>query len=621
MHNLDVKKQQILDRVSVLDLVSQHVTLRRVGRRWVGLCPFHAEKTPSFTVNPDLGLFKCFGCGKGGDIFNFVQFRENVPFMEAMHLLADRAGVELASAPSADPAAPTRHDLARVNTWAARHFSGLLAESTGGEAARRYVAGRGISPAAAERFGLGLAVAGGSGLREAAGRAGFAPALLVAADLLRQDEQGRAYETFRNRLMFPIRDVTGRVLGFGGRTLGDDPAKYLNTRQTALFDKGRGLYGIDLARQAIGERERAVVVEGYTDCMAAHQAGFVETVATLGTALTEAHVDLLRRYAEEIIVLFDSDRAGEAAADRAISVALPRCARVRLARIPDGKDPCDFLLSHSAERFSDILNEAVDALEFKWSQTRKRFDGDASNAGRREALRDFLRVVAEGVNAGAVDVIQRGLLVNQVAHLLHLDPAEVDRHLGGGERKYGQRRQASVPVAPAAAVTAAAPLNEEQAAWVHALEVVLAEPGLLPALAEWLAPERIVESRDRRIATVILGLGSQGGELRLADVLARCADPDDVQRASQLAERGAARGNFEATLKVACERIESAVRAEDVGRRKARLLHGAAQLEDTRAELASISEHMKQQRHFAPRRLIPQTADIRSVVPTGGGDL
>ena len=372
MQDFEFKKRQILDRVDLQDVVAEHVTLKRSGRRLVGLCPFHSEKTPSFTVSPELGLFKCFGCGKGGDVFSFVQQRENVPFTEAMRVLADRAGVELGRMGSADSGGqpgPSRTDLARANSWAMGFFRSNLLDESGGRAAREYLRNRGFLEEAGERFSVGLAGDGVPSLRQAAARAGFDATILLAADLIRKSEDGRFYETFRRRLMFPIRDVTKRVIGFGGRTMVDDKAKYLNTRQTALFDKGRNLYGVDLARDAIVKRRRALVVEGYTDCIACHQANVGETVATLGTALTESQVDLLRRYCDEVTLLFDSDDAGEAAADRAIHVALPRCVKVRLGRIPDGKDPCEFLGNAGVGAFSDVLNGAVDALEFKWSQT------------------------------------------------------------------------------------------------------------------------------------------------------------------------------------------------------------------------------------------------------------
>lgn len=556
------KKRAILDRVDLLDVVSQYVALKRRGQRWVGLCPFHTEKTPSFTVRPDHGYFKCFGCGKGGDIFTFVQLRENVPFMEAMTLLADRAGIELRETSSSAEGGVSRADLARANSWALKFFRSRLLHDSIGRSTRAYLDGRKITPKTAERFSLGFAEDSATELLEAARHAGLSPELLVAADLFRCSEDGRRYATFRNRLMFPIRDATGRVVGFGGRTLCDDRAKYLNTRQNALFDKGRLLYGIDAARDAIVQRGRTVVVEGYTDCLAAHQAGFEETVATLGTALTESHVDVLRRYAENVILLFDSDEAGIKASDRAIRIALPRCVTVRLARIPDGKDPSDFLSRSDPGEFSDLLNRATDALEFLWLDTLGRYRGDESPSRRRDAVMDFLRVVAEATDTNAVDAIQRGLLVNQVAHLLGMSQADISSMMARLPGR--QRSRAASPSDGSRQSRPSAPASAEQSAWGHVLEVLLNEPGLWSSADPLPDPGRIQNDRDRRIAAAVVGLADTVGEFRLADALAKFDDESDVARALELARRGAARENYAQTFSRAIQQIHHAMEDERV---------------------------------------------------------
>lgn len=612
--DFESKKRQILDRVGILELASEHVSLRRRGKRWLGLCPFHKEKTPSFTVTPDLALFKCFGCGKGGDIFSFVQFRENVPFVEAMRILADRAGVDLGNVAKDALGGPSRSDLAKVNAWAVQFFRANLVDPSVGARAREYLRGRQMSDSEIDRFGLGWAAEGNPSVRDAAARAGIDDSRLIAADLVRTSPEGRKYDTFRNRIMFPIRDATSRVVGFGGRTLAGDPAKYLNTRQNALFDKGRGLYGIDVARDAISQGGRAVIVEGYTDCLACHQAGFAETVATLGTALTEAQVELVRRYGDELILLFDSDEAGEAAADRAIRVALPRCVTVRLARVPEGKDPSDYLCRAGAAAFSDVLNKAIAALEFKWSQTVSRFGGSASEGARREAVLDFLRVVGEACGTGAVDVIQRGLLVNQVAHLLRMDGREVDRLM---TRLQGKRLgRATGPEAAIGPKAPTPPLDGEQSAWARVLGVALNESGVLRTAGELPDVSRIADERDRRIAGIMGEVARELGEFRPADVLARVHDPADAERVAELARRGATYygANYEETFRLALERMRDAADADEVDRSK-RKLSDAAQEDggaDAREQLANIHRGIKERRHFLPRRLARQ--------PIGGTD-
>jgi DNA primase len=608
LRDFERHKRAILDRVGIVDLVSAHVTLKRSGQRFVGLCPFHTEKTPSFTVNPDLGIFKCFGCGKGGDIFKFIQLRENVSFMEAMSMLADRAGVQISQTEGASAGRSksefSKNDLVRVNAWAEQYFRSLLDNETIGQAARDYLCGRGFNDETLKRFGVGLAVDEPNRLTQAATKAGIAPALLIEADLLRQSDDGRTYDTFRSRIMFPIRDPMNRVIGFGGRTLIDDKAKYLNTRQNTVFDKGRTLYGIDIARNAISDRGRTVVVEGYTDCLAAHQAGFRETVATLGTALTESHVELMRRYGDEVILLFDSDQAGETAADRAIHVALPRSVRVRLARIPAGKDPSEFLVSATPSEFSDVLNDACDALEFKWIQTRERFGGDSSDARRRDAVLDFLRVVNEAASQQALDVIQRGLLVNHTAHLLGMTGAEVDALMRRMERAV--RRPGDDTPGPRSQSRAMATASAEQTAWSRVLEVGLNEPRWLMEADERIGLDRIPTESDRRLARMVTTVVTRGGEYRLADVLAQCEPEDDTERVATLAETGARRGNFEATFRDALARLGRMYREEEIKLARDRFLgHRAGDDEDFSADDSEcVRRGMKEHRHFAPRRLI-----------------
>jgi DNA primase len=605
--DFESKKRQILDRVDILALVGEQVALRRTGKRWVGLCPFHAEKTPSFSVSPDMGIFKCFGCGKGGDIFSFVQFRENIPFMESMRFLADRSGVSL------DEPKPvttghglsienvTRLDIGKACAWAQTFFRTNL-KGNGGQSARQYLADRGFTETTVEQFGLGLASESDCSLRESAVRAGFSPLVLEAADLIRRDDSGRHYETFRNRLMFPIRDSGNRVIGFGGRTLVNDKAKYLNTRQNALFDKGRSLFGIDLARQSIVDRQRAIVVEGYTDCMACHQAGFTETVASLGTSLTETHVDLLRRYASEMVLVFDSDKAGVDAADRALRVALPRSITVRLARVPEGKDPGEFLTGPgSAPRFIELLKDAVEALEFTWRQTWARYHSPTSDARRQEAVLDFVRMVCEAANANALDAIRKGLLVNQLAHLLRLDRAEVVRLMASQPSGRAAAQNESIRTAE----KLAAPRDAEQGAWVHLLEVLLNEPGLLGSLSEWPDTARIIGARDRRIAEWIFDCARNFGDFTLTDVLARAQDGDDAARIAELATRGQAVGNFEASFQVAVQRLKQygATLKLDSARRS--LMESP---EGEGSELEVYADGVRRHRHFGPLRLVRQAA-------------
>jgi DNA primase len=568
LHDFEATKEEIRQRIDLVEVVGEHVSLKRSGNSFSGLCPFHTEKTPSFHVIPSKMIFHCFGCKAGGDVFKFVQLREGVTFGESVRILADRAGIELRSRRPSASGAPGRTDLARANAWAADFYRKQLLDPQAGQSARRYVEGRGISAQTAERFQLGLADDVPGTLQKAAALAGIPDSLLRAAGLIRSDDGGSSYETFRHRLMFPIRDATKRVVGFGGRALGEAKAKYLNTPQNDLFDKGRLLYGLDLARTDISATGRSIVVEGYTDCIACHQAGFSSAVATLGTAMTESQANLLRRYGHQIILVFDSDAAGDAAAERALAVALRLGLTVRLASVPTGKDPCDFLGTHGPEAFESLLSSATEALRFSWERTRARFDSGGADAGRREAILEFVRLVAGLTRTGAVDAIQQGLIANQVAELLNIGPDQAHRLFNQATRP--QRREPADSPSGADQPGGERPTaTAEQSALTAILEVLLNEPGLHRIAQAVFSPRLFRDPTLRRVAEAVDLLARELGESTLVEVLDRLPDPHDAQRATELHIRGDARGNFAATLTGAVdylERIAAARRASKLGR-------------------------------------------------------
>ena len=568
--NSDALKEEVRQRIDLVDLVSEHVALKPTGRNFVGLCPFHREKTPSFSVSPSKQIFKCFGCGAGGDVFTFVQLREGATFPEALRILAERAGINYdrvtgrGSAGGAD-----RADLARVNAWAARLFQKAFAGTRAGRVAREYVAGRGIPDEMVRRFGLGWAPDDSNWLLAQARTDKIKESLLQAAGLVQVGSGGDAYCVFRGRLIFPIRDTMNRVIGLGGRTLKEERAKYLNTAQNSLFDKGRNLYGIDLARLTMAETRSAIVVEGYTDCIAAHQYGFTGAVATLGTALTDNQVNLLRRWCDEIILVFDSDAAGVEAADRAVSVALRYNLSVRIAQLSAGKDPCDLLKAQGADEFRSVLKSATDALVFKWDRTCERFAAD-SGAGRKQAIREFVALVASMARFGTVDAIQRGLIVNQLSKLLALPAEEVHKLLTAATRSGAGATPGAVPtvsrVDPRATLTApaseggggeeAGSWDGEQASLVSILEVLLNEPGYYQVVASVFRPDRIRSGRARRIAEQVVALCESVGEFQLPQVLSRFEDPADAGYLTDLAYQGEQLGNFEAIVCDCRERLE-----------------------------------------------------------------
>lgn len=522
-------------------------------------------------------------------MFTFVQLREKVEFVEARRLLAARAGITLEERRGRGGSGPSRDELYRVNAWARGQFRSWLEDSQKGQVARDYLARRQLEPSVVERFGLGLAPGEWGAIEGAARAAGIEVGLLHASGLVRSRSSGTGLrDTFHNRLMFPICDPTGQVLGFGGRTLGDDRAKYLNTPETMVFDKGRGLYGVDLARRAIGERGRVIVVEGYTDCMMAHQHGFEECVATLGTALTVDQVRLLKRYADTAYLVFDSDEAGTRAADRGLEVFLTQQMEVRLVQVPEGKDPCDFLLAQGREAFRELLNGASSALEFKWRQVHRRYGQAQAGPERHEAIQEFLSVVATSAVFGSIDPIQRGLVLNEVSKLLAIPAEELHRQLA----RLGKRVRARVTngvegatsVADADGAAAQRRARAEQLALREVLEVLMAEPGYFDRVSEWFDPLSLEDTDLRSVAVAAKRMAEEYGEFDAGELIVRMEDARYARLITDLQVAGESRSNYEQTIESARRRIEE-VRAERASREAAaQLLHQRGTLSEETEE-------------------------------------
>ena len=410
----------IKQAVDIVALVGESLTVHRAGSKFKALCPFHDDHHPSMELNPDRQSYKCWSCGAGGDIFDFVKNHERVDFPEALRMLADRAGITLEGTESTRANGPSKGELFEVTAWAEAAFVDALALAP---EARSYLTDRGITLESAARFRLGYAPEGRDWLVGLARRAEITLALLERVGLIvRSERQAVPHERFRGRLIFPIHDPQGRVLGFGGRILpavertladsGRRVAKYLNSPETALFGKRRVLYGSDLARPAARSEGWVAVVEGYTDVIAAHQVGLTNVVGTLGTALGDDHVTALRRMTDRAVLVFDGDEAGQKAADRSLELFLGHEVDVRVLALPTEFDPCDFLLSQGAEPFRAMVGRAVDPLSFAIDRAGSRFDLESMEGSRQAAeyvLAVFARVPANQQAAGLDLKIAKGL--------------------------------------------------------------------------------------------------------------------------------------------------------------------------------------------------------------------
>ncbi len=395
---------QLLDeiraRLPVSQVVGKRVPLKRQGREMAGLSPFKAEKTPSFFVNDTKGFYHCFASGEHGDIFTFLMKTEGLAFPEAVERLAAEAGVALPAATASDHEAASRYERLRLVMASADDFFRRQLANNNGQGARDYLDRRGVDPAMRERFGLGFAPADRHALKSHLANAGFTQDEMIEAGLLiAGDDIPVSYDRFRNRLMFPIRDPRGRTIAFGGRALDPDAnAKYLNSPETPLFHKGATLYNADLARGAAHDSEQIVVVEGYMDVIAAASAGVGETVAPLGTALTTEQMKLLWRLADEPILCFDGDEAGQRAASRAIEVALPLLSpgkSLRFAFMPPGLDPDDLIRAQGAPAFADALGRARPLAEILWS--REVAAGPLDTPERRAAFEQRLAALIHSI--------------------------------------------------------------------------------------------------------------------------------------------------------------------------------------------------------------------------------
>jgi DNA primase len=450
--------ERVKDAADIVEIVSAYTELRRSGQRFQGLCPFHDERTPSFSVNATEKVYHCFGCGVGGDVITFVEEKEGMSFGEAVESLADRYGVEV-EREQADPQEEERRKrrarLAEALDRTAAFYATYLWESDEARKAREYLLGRGLREEALREFEVGFAPNKWDTVYLRGQQAGFTVPELIAAGLVKKGTKGGFLDHFRARIMFPIRDARGRMQGLGGRaTRENQRAKYVNSPEGELYRKSRTLYGIERARGAIAKAGRAVVVEGYTDVIAAHQAGVGETVAVMGTAITPEQVKLLSAHVEEVVLALDADRAGREAMLRAQRVAAGKRVRLRVAAMPEGEDPADMLAdetpgSSGAERFAALVDAAVDLPAFHVGTLLDEADL-GSPAGRDRALDEVVPVLAS-----MGDSITREELVREVGDRLDADPALVSRRLVAAER--GGRSTRDTPAAEAPAAPGAEP--------------------------------------------------------------------------------------------------------------------------------------------------------------------
>jgi DNA primase len=460
--------ERVRDAVDMVELVGSKTDVRRVGSRWTGLCPFHDERTPSLSVDAERKLYHCFGCGAGGDAIRFVQETEALDFPDAVEALAERTGVRLEREeddPAADRRRRRRERLLALLDRAASFYTAYLWESREAARAREYLSGRGLSEAVAREFRVGYAPSAWDRMIVGARQSGFSEEELVAAGLAQRGRGGAIYDRFRGRIMFPLADARGRVLGFGARAMAEGRGpKYLNTSENELYHKGRQLFGINLARGQAAKAGRMVVVEGYTDVLALHQAGIRESVAIMGTALTQEQLAELGRSAPLVLLALDADRSGQEAMLRAARAAESRGMELRVVELPEGKDPADAVAQGGVRAFEEHLERAMGIVEFQVRRVLADADLDTP-AGRDRALEEARKLISVIPERSAT----RDALVGEVADRLDVPADYVSavpaRVLGaaGGEGAAADRGPAGRPVLRTAVTAGEASLAAERA--------------------------------------------------------------------------------------------------------------------------------------------------------------
>ena len=526
--------EETLERIraatDIVDVVSEHVPLAKKGRNLFGLCPFHTEKTASFSVNPDLQIYRCFGCGVGGNVFKFVQEVDRVSFVEAVSFLARRSGIEIRLDDAGRKESEIADRLYGVNELATKYYHHMLRQEAG-RRALAYLHERGVSDETIDRFFLGYAPAGWSSLLEMAGKRGHTPETLEKAGLALPSRNGRGhYDRFRDRVIFPIANLSRRSIGFGARALNpEDEPKYLNSPETAVYHKGSVLYGLNWTRAEIGRRDCAIVVEGYMDLLGLAQAGIGHVVASSGTALSEQQCRTLGRYARRVVLVFDGDAAGSAAAMRGLEMLIGAGLDTRVVSLPGDDDPDSFVRREGAERFDKLVENSGSALDFYMDQLAGEIDLK-SMAGKSRAVERVVPLFAR-----CAESVVRDLMMRQVAQRLNIDERalreDVAKSLSATNRRSSPRQ---ADAEPGSAPSYQDPPRPER----DFMGLLLQHPRFIAATAGALQPAAFTDPRVRELAQLLFLTSRSGRSADLSSLMNEVEDPALVDLISTCAMVG-----------------------------------------------------------------------------------
>lgn len=529
--------QEVVRRNDIEDVVQSYVQLRRRGRTCTGLCPFHTEKTPSFVVYPETQSFYCFGCGAGGDVITFIKKISNLEYVEAVKLLASRAGMPMPN--EEDKAGEMRRKVLAINRDAARYFYDQLNKPTSEAAlAREYWRKRrGLSDDTIRRFGLGYAPDSYSDLLHYLKGRGYNEEELLESGLVRRSEKGNLYNLFRHRMITPIIDLRGNVIAFGGRVLDDSKPKYINSPETVVYKKSRTLFALNIAKRSTSRRY--ILCEGYMDVISMHQAGFDTAVCACGTALTPEQVKLIGEYADEVILSYDSDEAGQKAAARSLELFAPSPARVSVLNIPGAKDPDEFIKKFGRDRFEMLLNGTANATEFKLAKIRAKYD-IATDKGRLDYIKEALALLA-----GHISPTEREVYAGRLAEETGISRGAIQTQLQGAVRRAEQtarrrRQQQLAGEGVAASIKVPYDLGGSKALGLANAEqqlvaAMLKDPAVIRKVRAKITPGEFLLPEMQQVCSAIFALDSQGAAVSLSALGAVLSEQDLAQLAQLLA--------------------------------------------------------------------------------------
>ena len=554
---------ELTSRCDIESTISSYVPLKRAGRLLKGLCPFHGEKTPSFTVYPETASFYCFGCGAGGDVITFIKRIENLDYLDAVKFLADRAGMTVPeSAHVNDAESKLRVRVLEANRAAARFFHDQLYSPAGAEALA-YYRKRGYTDKTIRHFGLGYAPNDYFALANELRKQGFRDDELIAAFLCKRGQKGGLYDVFRNRVMVPIIDIRGNVIAFGGRVLDDSKPKYVNTSDTPAFKKSRNLFALNFAK-ATGAKE-LILCEGYMDVIAMHQAGFENAVAALGTSFTEEHANLLARYTENVTMIFDSDEAGKKATRRAIDILRPTGVGIRVVNIPDGKDPDEFIKKNGADRFRSLLQKSAGDVEYRLIEIASRHDL-TTDIGKTEYLNEAARLLAS-----LDDPIESDVYAGRLAREMEVQKSvmtERVKSIRAGRERSRRKNQTSQVLRKNAQITEA--VNKEAkehpraaAAEERLIGTLLRHPDLFKAAQQELPPETLATSFNKRLYKTLLDR-NQAGLLTELPFLAEEYSPEEMAYITKMQQDAAIQTGSREEFEALCDVLREEERARAV---------------------------------------------------------